>query len=61
MSVCTHDLGLERRLHLARLDLVPVDPAEEVVAPDVLLALGAATQPLGRVLCQKLKRNHFTF
>ena len=50
----THDLWLEGRLHLAVLDLGPVDPPEEGVGLDLLLAVGGAAQPLLRLLRQEL-------
>ena len=53
----THDFGFERRLDLPVGDLLPVDPPEELVALDVLLALLPASQTLRRVLDQKLKRD----
>ena len=52
----THDFGFEGRLDLPVGDLLPVDPPEELVALDVLLALLPASKTLRRVLDQKLKR-----
>ncbi len=48
----THNPGLVGRLHLAELDLVPLDAPEEGVVFDVSLAVGAATQPLSGGLRQ---------
>ena len=50
----TYDLGLEWRLHLPVLHLLPVDSSEELVAADVRLAGVAAAQTLGGVLRQEL-------
>merc|ERR1712117_576446 len=47
------DFGFERRLDLPVGDLLPVDPPEELVALDVLLALLPASKTLRRVLDQK--------
>lgn len=50
----TYSLGLEGRLDLLALQLVPVDVAEECVLLDVPLPLGATAQALGRVLGHQL-------
>lgn len=52
----THHFGLEGRLDLPVLQLLPVDPAEEGVLPHVPLALGPTAQPLGGVLGHQLRR-----
>ena len=54
--MATHDFGLERRLDLPVGNLLPIDPPEELVPLDVLLALIPASQTLGGILDQKLKR-----
>ena len=56
IELATHDFRLERGLDLPVLDLLPVDPPEEEVSSDVLLALVAAAQPLGRILSQELRK-----
>lgn len=48
--IFTHDFRLERRLHLAILNLLPVDAPEEQVTADVLLASISAAQALRRIL-----------
>lgn len=50
----THDLRLERRLHLAILYLLPIDTPEERVTAYVFLAPQSTTQSLDRILCKKL-------
>ena len=55
IELATHDFRLERGLDLPVLDLLPVDPPEEEVSSDVLLALVPAAQPLGRILSQELR------
>lgn len=52
---CTHSFGLEWRLHLFVLQLLPVDVAEEGVLLDVSLALRATAQTLTWVLGHELK------
>ena len=52
----THNFWLERRLDLPVGDLLPIDPPEELVSLDVLLALVPASKTLGGILDQKLKR-----
>lgn len=51
----THHFGLEGRLDLPVLQLLPVDPPEEGVFAHVPLALGPAAQPLARVLGHQLE------
>lgn len=51
----THHFGLEGRLDLPVLQLLPVDPPEEGVFAHVSLALGPAAQPLARVLGHQLE------
>lgn len=50
----TYGSGLERRLHLLVLQLLPVHVAEEAVLPDVSLPLRPAAQALGGMLRHQL-------
>ena len=51
----TYNFWLERRLDFPIFNLLPIDSPEKLVAPDILLALVAATQAFSGVFSQKLE------
>ena len=59
MAISTHNPGLEGRLQLPGLDLLPVDAAEERVVADVRFSGRRAAQTLRRLLSQELTRERY--